>query len=85
MRFVRGFASLVLRGGAALAAAWAVVMLFDGRRALGILSLVAAFVAMIAGTALRERGIRADLSDALYTSGDDMLGYRSHLRRRHRG
>ncbi len=66
-----------------MAAAWGVVLLFDGHPFVGILALVGALALIIAGTALREHSRRADLSDALYISGDDMIGYRSQIRRRH--
>lgn len=83
MGLLRGLAGLVLRAGAVISVLWGIVQLFDGRPAVGVAGIAGAFVLMIAGTALRSRHARrADLTDALYTAGDDMLGYRSHLTRR---
>lgn len=85
MRFLRSLAGLVVRLAGALAAVWGVVLLFDGHPWLGVLSIIGAFVVSVAGASLQSHGRRADLSNALYMAGDDMIGYRSHILRRHRG
>ena len=85
MRFALGVLSLVMRGGAAVVTALGVVLLVDGHPLQGVGAIAAALALMIGGTALRERpAMRRGLSDALYMSGDDMIGYRSRITRRNR-
>lgn len=86
MRYVLQVIGLLLRASAAVLAAYGVVQIFDSHPFLGVGAIIASLALMVGGTELRSQSARrADLTDALYMSGDDMLGYRSHINRRHNG
>jgi hypothetical protein len=83
MRFFRSLVGVALRAAGAITALWGVVLLFDGRPVLGVAAILGALGLTVAGSWLQAHPGRADLSNALYISGDDMIGYRSHILRRH--
>ena len=86
MRVLLMLVGLILRAAAAVVAVAGVLRIFDAHPYQGVAIIIAAIGLMIAGTELRSsRYRRADLSDALYIGSEDLIGYRSHVMRRHKG